>query len=176
MGDQTGKRGVKPKGTILRRTRGGHVKRVQNDGYHWTDEAEAVFLDALAAANNVRGAARIVGFSTRAIYQQRRARPEFRAKWEAALAEGIARLDMALVRAAADSMEGIAPRRSPIPKMTAAEAIATARHLATRPGRPGADTVTKEPRRKTLDEVKPELVRKVEVMIAARGLPEAAAE
>lgn len=55
----------------------------------------------------MRRSARAAGFNYATAYKQRAARPDFAEKWQVALAQGIARLEMALIRGAADSMEGL---------------------------------------------------------------------
>lgn len=97
----------------------GHAKIETVTAHRWTQEDEEAFLDTLACTANVRAAAREVGFSTMAIYARRRRDAAFAAKWQAALAQGVARIQAALVRTAADSMEGVEfDDDRPIPKMS----------------------------------------------------------
>lgn len=125
-------------GARTTRFRGGHPKRLSVRGHRWTDEAETAFLEALAASANVTWSAKQVGFSKEAIYGQRARRPEFAERWEAALQQGYARLEMALVRSAADSIEGIPPEAErPIPPMSVADALNLLKLHAANVGRPG---------------------------------------
>jgi hypothetical protein len=122
-----GKRGVGhgPAGTIVRAGGKDGPQRISSRGKRWTDEAEAIFLDSLAASCNVTFAARACGFSREALYARRRRDPRFGERWDHALAIGYPRLEAALVKAAVDTMEGRPPDpESPIPPMSARDAIA----------------------------------------------------
>ena len=57
-------------------------------GHRWSDEAETIFLDQLAATCNVKLAGDACGFSHAAIYRRRRRDPAFMKRWDAALAQG----------------------------------------------------------------------------------------
>jgi len=57
---------------------------------HW----RGLFLDTLADTSNVSEAARIAGINPGRAYKVRRAEPEFRAQWYAALLEGYDHLEM----------------------------------------------------------------------------------
>ena len=89
-----------PAGTCLRGSGKDGPQLIRSAGARWTDEAETVFLDRLAASCNVSYAAACAGFSTAAVYKRRRRDPGFAARWQAALAQGYARLEAGLVRAA----------------------------------------------------------------------------
>lgn len=94
----------------------------------WSPAAEERFLDELATSANVERAALAAGFSTHGIYARRRKDAGFADRWQAARAQGVARIEMALVESAQDSMKGIAfdPDR-PIPRMSVDQAIAVVR-------------------------------------------------
>ncbi len=162
-----------PKGTTIRYEHG-RVKVVATRGHRWSDAAETLFLDALAASANVTSAAEAAGFSTVAIYARRRRDAAFAARWAAAVQEGVARLEVALVRAAADTMEGLEfDSDAPIPRMTVAEATNLWRlHRDQAAGRrdshPGPAV-----RLRTMDELRDGIVRKIEAIKATRGLPPA---
>ncbi|HEX4693984.1 hypothetical protein [Sphingomonas sp.] len=137
-------------------------------GHRWTDEAEAKFLDHLAASCNVTAAAAACGFSKEAIYRRRSADPVFAERWQAALAQGYARIEMALVGRAADAMEGLVPDPdTPIPEMTVRDAIAVlGLHRASVKGegrRPGWRA-----RPRSLDQVRESILTKLEAIEAAR--------
>lgn len=158
-----------PEGTILRRGGANGPQIVHSKGKRWTDAAEEIFLDSLAASCNVTHAARACGFSREAIYARRRREPRFAERWDHALAIGYPRLEAALVRAAVDVMEGRAPDPDcPIPPMTARDAIAVLKlhqdrvHGAgRRPGWRG--------RPRSLAEVKQSILRKLSAMHRGNG-------
>ncbi|WP_444857355.1 hypothetical protein [Sphingosinicella sp.] len=89
-----------PAGTCLRASGKDGPQLIRSAGARWTDEAEGVFLDRLAASCNVSYAAACAGFSTVTAYRRRRRDPGFAERWQAALAQGYARLEAGLLRAA----------------------------------------------------------------------------
>jgi hypothetical protein len=112
-----------PAGSIIRGGKDG-LQLVETKGHRWTQEAEALFLDHLAASCNVRYAAKQVGFSTVAIYNRKRSDPGFTQRWDAALAQGYARLEMMLVQSATDrDADKVPDPEVPFPDMTVREAI-----------------------------------------------------
>jgi hypothetical protein len=122
--DNPAKRKPAPAGTILRASGKDGPQIVASAGARWTDAARRRFLDFLAASCNVTRACAESGFSKAAVYRRRRLDPAFAADWEAALAQGYARLEMALVRAAADRAEGYQPDpEAPFAAMTVREAL-----------------------------------------------------
>ena len=125
MGYGSGRgRGAGPEGSLVRYGPTGRAQRVKTGGHQWSEEAEEAFFDHLAASCNVRASAEAVGFTTFTVYRQRRLRPDFAEKWQAALAQGYARLEMALVEAAAESLDGVEfDAERPIPKMTVEQAM-----------------------------------------------------
>ncbi len=158
-----------PAGTILRGGGKDGPQIIESRGKRWTDRAEEIFLDHLAATCNVSAAARKCGFSREAIYKRRRRDPRFARLWDEALAIGYPRLEAALVRAAVDTMEGRAPDPdSPIPPMSARDAIAVLKlhqdrvhGTGKRPGWRG--------RPRSLAEVKQSILKKLAAMHRARG-------
>ena len=142
---------------------------INSSGKRWSDAAEARFLDHLAASCNVTTAARAAGFSPAALYQRRRNCPAFAQRWQAALEQGYARIEMALVQRAADALEGVAPDPdTPITTMTAELALKIlARHRATiDAGTRGARNWV---RPRTLDELRGSILTKLEAMAPAPG-------
>jgi len=110
-------------GTILRHARGGHVKRIRCVS-QWSEQAEELFLDVLAATCNVSLAAAEAGVGHTSVYRQRRLRPDFARKWQAVLEQSYERLDMALIEAANAAIEGALPGGDrPFPAMTVDQAI-----------------------------------------------------
>lgn len=63
---------------------------IRTTGKRWSEEAEAVFLDHLAATCNVSIAAAACGFTRFTAYKRRRRDPGFARRWDEALAEGAA--------------------------------------------------------------------------------------
>ena len=76
-----------PAGTMIHTGRHG-TQIVSTRGHRWSDAAEELFLDHLAATANVGASARACGFSSEAIYRRRRTDPVFEQRWDAALAQG----------------------------------------------------------------------------------------
>ena len=69
-----------PAGVILRANGKDGPQLVRSRGHRWTEEAEEIFLDVLAATNNATYAAAECGFSTEAIYARARRDPDFARK------------------------------------------------------------------------------------------------
>lgn len=114
-----------PKGTRLRASGKDGPQLIESRGKRWTDEAEELFFDHLAASANVTFSARKAGFSKEAIYRRRSRNPAFAGRWKAAVAQAYARIELALVRRAEAALEGFAPDPdTPIPVMTVGDAIA----------------------------------------------------
>jgi len=159
-----------PEGTFVRASGKDGPQLTASKGHRWTDEAEAVFLDALAASCNVTLSARQSGFSTEAIYRRRRMDPAFADRWQAALEQGYARIEMLLVRRAVERLEGLMlDPDSPIPVMTVAEAINVLQlHRAAVKGgdarRPGWRA-----RPRSLDEMRDSILTKLSAIAAARA-------
>lgn len=157
-----------PAGRIARASGKDGPQIVQSSGKRWTDEAEEIFLDHLAATCNYTLSAKRTGFSREAIYKRRRRDPGFAARCHAAIAQGVARIDALLVSAAEDMLEGRAPDPdSPLAAMTVKDAIAILK--LHRP------SVTGEGRRpgwrgrpRSLDEVKDSILRKLSAIERAR--------
>lgn len=163
-------RGCGPAGSRVRYGENGRAMLIRTNGAQWSDEAEEAFFDLLSASCNVRASVEAVGFTVYTVYRQRRLRPEFALRWRLALEQGHARLEMALFRAATDTMEGVEfDAEQPIPAMTAAEALRLVqlygpmlRGEGPQPGR--------RPRRRSLDEVRASITKKVEAIRAARKI------
>ena len=166
---QDGVRSSGPEGSIVRYGTARRAKRVRTAGWQWSEEAEAIFFDVLASSANVLMAADAAGFSTPTVYRQRQLRPEFAARWQSALEQGYARLEMALVEAACDSLAGEqfgADR--PIPKMTVEQAsnvLRAHRNAVEGDGKrgPGAHR-----RRRSFEEVRDSIAKKIAAIEAAR--------
>ena len=183
-----------PQGTVLRAS-GRHGPQVtETMGRFWSDEAEGVFLDKLAATCNVTLAARACGFSGVTVYRRRRRDPAFAQRWEAALVQGYARLETALIRRATETFDGPGPGPGPGPgagpgagpgpdpdaplrAVTFAEALNLLRlhksGAAAERARRGAGP---QRRPRTLDDVRDAILTKLEAIIAMREEDAAAAD
>jgi len=159
------------KGSIIRASGKDGPQRIATGGHRWSDAAEALFLDHLAASCNVTHAAGVVGFSTVAIYKRRRSDAGFAARWQAALEQGYARLEISLVQRAIDALAGFAPDPDvPIPPMSVKDALAILQlHRAT-----VRDDGARHPgwrgRPRSLDELRDSILTKLEAIEVAREL------
>jgi hypothetical protein len=134
---------------------------IRSKGDRWTQEAEAAFLDYLAASCNVLASCEAAGFCNTSVYKRRREDAAFAERWQAALEQGYARIEMALVQRAADALEGFKPDPdTPIPVMTVEQALKVLeRHRATVERGPPSRRRWTRPR--TLDEVSDSIMRKL---------------
>lgn len=169
MGEAMKPQRTKPAGTMLRMTGKNGPQRMRSKGGRWSDAAEALFLDRLAASCNVTLSAEAVGFSPEAIYRRRRLDPGFAERWQAALEQGYARIEIMLVDAATDALAGLKlDPASPIPKMTVAEALAVLQlHRAAVKG--DGPRPRWRARTRSLDEVKDSILAKLAAIEASRG-------
>ncbi|HEX8193118.1 MAG TPA: hypothetical protein VF552_09475 [Allosphingosinicella sp.] len=157
-------------GSRIRTGKNRRLQRVKAGGYYWSEQAEVLFFDVLAASCNVRAAAAAVGFTTFTVYRLRRLRTDFAEKWQAALEQGYARLEMALVQAAADTLGGIEfDADRPIPKMSVDEALNLLKlHKAEvrgeRAGRPGRFATPRG-----IEHYRTSILRKIEAIRRMRG-------
>lgn len=169
-GGSKGGQGSGPSGTILRASGKDGPQIVSSRGRRWTDEAEAVFLDSLAASCNVTASAAAAGFSTEAIYRRRRNDPAFAERWQAALDQGYARIEMMLVKRADDALAGHMPDpETPLLPMTVKDAIAILQlHRGSVKGGevrlPGWRA-----RPRSIEEVRESILRKLTAVERARG-------
>jgi hypothetical protein len=143
---------------------------IRSTGKRWSDAAEALFLDHLAATCNVTAAAAACGFSCTAIYKRRRRDPAFAQRWQAALELGAGRINALLLQRATEALEGFAPDPdSPIPRMTVKDALAIlGHHRREVEGGPRSRRQWARPR--SLDEMADSIMRKLEA-IAPRPVP-----
>jgi hypothetical protein len=158
-----------PQGTGIRLgENGAHVFR--STGQRWSDEAEGVFLDHLAATCNVTAAAEACGFTVRAVYYRRRRDPGFAQRWQAALEIGSGRLGALLLQRAIEALEGFAPDPdTPIPTMSVKDALAIlGHHRREVEGGPRSRRQWARPR--SLDEMADSIMRKL-TAIAPEPIP-----
>ncbi len=115
---------IGPPGEIVQGNDTATPKLIETKGHRWSGTAETLFLETLAATCNVRRAAAAAGFSTVIAYRRRLQHVGFAERWAAALDTGYARLELAVVEAANDTLSGgdFDPDR-PIPRMTIKEAL-----------------------------------------------------
>lgn len=159
-----------PVGTTLRSGKLG-VQIVRTRGHRWSDEAEEIFLDALALTCNASFAAEQAGFSDTTVFRRRRTDPRFAARWVEARQQSVARLDLYLLQGAEEVLSG-KPHdpESPLPPMTVADAIAIVRMYS---DRPEGDRRRRDwqARPRDLDEVKASILRKLSAIERARTDP-----
>jgi hypothetical protein len=152
-------------GTAIARGRWGS-QVVATKGGRWSDEAETVFLDHLAATCNVMLSAKACGFSTQALYMRRRNDPTFMQRWDAALAQGYAHLEALMVQRAIEVFEGFAPdpeAPARIPEVSVQDAlILLGHHRRKIEGGPRSRREWARPR--SLDEVRESILRKLEAI------------
>ena len=102
--------------------RGLQVKRVNSA--RWSEARERRFFDELVASANVRRAAEAAGVSGQAVYARRAKSAVFRKRWDQALANGRAAIEMGLVAEAKRSMDpDEMDLPAPEPRVTVGEAI-----------------------------------------------------
>lgn len=158
-----------PAGSRIRASGKDGPQIIESKGKRWTDTAEARFLDRLATSCNVTASAAEAGFSTVAIYNRRRSDPAFAARWQVALDQGYARIEMLLVLRAEQVLEGDMPDpESPIAAMTVKEAINVLQlHRAAVKG-DGARAPGWRARPRSLDEMRDSILAKLEAIESAR--------
>jgi hypothetical protein len=140
----------------------GRMMRVKHSGWFWNEDVEELFFDHLAANGNVTAAADAAGFCTPTVYRMRRRRPDFAARWQVALEQGYARLEIALLEAANDSLaDRPFDEERPIPKMTVEQAMNVLRAHRNAIAGKGRDGPGRSLRTRTLDEVRASIERKV---------------
>ena len=67
----------------------------------WTAERKDIFFGELAELCNVSAAARAVGYSeSKPVYEKKKRDPDFAARWEEAVCEGVSRLELELLERA----------------------------------------------------------------------------
>jgi len=138
----------------------------------WTPRAEARFLSALGATCNVKAACAEAGLTQASAYNHRNRWQGFAKAWDAALDLGSLKLDCAIIEAARNifSDDEAVEEDRPIPHMSFDQAI-SALWLHQRRlwgiGRAPGRVRTREP---DIEEVRAEVLRKVETMVRAQGL------
>ena len=101
---------------------GPQVKRVNSA--RWSEAKERKFFDELVATANVRRAAEAAGVSSQAVYARRAKSAVFRRRWDQALANGRAAIEMGLVAEAKRSLDpDEMDLPAPEPRVSVGEAI-----------------------------------------------------
>ena len=102
--------------------RGLQARRVNRA--RWSEAKERRFFDELVASANVRRAAEAAGVSSQAVYARRAKSAVFRRRWDQALANGRAAIEMSLVAEAKRSLDPDAmDLPAPEPRVSVSEAI-----------------------------------------------------
>jgi hypothetical protein len=136
----------------------------------WTPRVEDRFLQVLGATCNVKAACAEIGLTPASAYGHRERWPAFARRWEAAIAEGYARIEAALMANGENLFSSPdLPPEAPMPPMSVEQAIHIlhmhkneVREIGGRPGR------WRRPR--TLDEVRPSLLGKLAAVAYESGL------
>ena len=155
------------RGSNGRRTQIGRARVGQ-----WTPRVEARFLAALAATCNVKAACAEVGKAHSSAYGHRQRWLAFARAWDAAIDEGYARIEAALVvRGCNVFSDPAAPSDNPITEMTAAQAIHLLhmhKNLVHGAGKAPGHPARHVPR--PLSELKPGILRKLEAFMGGQTL------
>jgi hypothetical protein len=130
----------------------------------WTPRLEERFLQVLGHSCNVTAACRAIGVSQPSAYQRRARWPGFARRWDVVLDEAIDRLECALLQRGADLLcASDAPCVASFRDMTVSEAI----YLVDMHKRRRAREVRKGGlwrRPRTLDELRPGIIAKLEII------------
>jgi hypothetical protein len=166
---ETGRR-AGPEGRQIRASGKDGPQIIHSKGKRWTDKAEEIFLDSLAASNNAKWAAAQCGFSPAAIYARARRDPAFAERMAAARALAQGRIDEGLNRGAEDFLAGKAPDpEAPLVVTSVWEAIAIQK--LNRPAQTGEGRRPAWPARpRTLAEVRGSILGKLSAIARKRGL------
>ncbi len=157
---------------IVRNSKTGQCRIIRVRQGRWSAKVEAAFLAELTATANVNAAARAAGVTPQCVYLRRKHYPAFKAEWDAAVAEGFARIETLLVCAATTTLEPepLSARAHEGPEMSVDQAIKI--WLTHRAGGPGAikhrlgGVARREP---DIEEVRAEIMRKVAAIKRARS-------
>lgn len=138
---------------------------IRSTGKRWSDAAEELFLDHLAASCNVTASAAAAGFSKTAVNARRRRDPGFAQRWQAALEIGYSRIEALLLRRAEEALEGWAPDTElPIPPMSIKDALAIIGHHRRAVER-GPRSRRQWARPRSLDEMRDSILVKLEAFV-----------
>lgn len=135
-----------------------------------------LFVEVLGECCNVRHAAAVAGFAHSAAYKLRRVDRDFADAWQAALENGYARLEMALVERAIDTIEklngGGGTPLPPVGAMTVAQAMdVMAKHRASVEGGRAKRVRLNSHTRPSAEETDAEILRRIAIIEAQRAAP-----
>lgn len=136
-----------------------------------------LFVEVLSACCNVRHAAAAAGFSHSAAYKLRRVDRDFADAWQAALENGYARLEMALVERAIDTIEKLngdddGTPLPPVGAMTVAQAMdVMAKHRASVESGRAKRVRLNSHTRPSAEETDAEILRRIAIIEAQRAAP-----
>ncbi len=165
-----------PPGALVQRGRHG-TQLLATDGHRWSDEAEEVFLNHLAATANVMASAKACGFSTAALYCRRRKDEAFQKRWDAALAQGYAHMEALLLQRSIEALEGFEPDPDTpivIRDMTVKDALMLLGHHRRVLDGGALRSRRRCERPRTLDDVRNSILTKLEAIERMRRAEEAA--
>ena len=163
---------LRPNETI-RSSRTGKTCIIRTGPDRWSAAKEAVFLAELTASANVKAAARAAGVSAVAVYNRRKLWPAFKAQWDAAVAEGAARLETLVICAATTTLdpEPLPERDHEAERMSMDQALKVWLALNARTHGDHKRRLGGPPRREPdIEEVRAEIMRKVAAIKRARGI------
>ena len=136
----------------------------------WTPNVEKQFLRTLAATCNVKAACKTVGMSPASAYVRRAKWKSFDERWEEALEIGYARLEMVLLENGCNMLEVVeVDPDAPMPPMSVDQAIQVMglrRRQVLKEGR----GVHRRNRRRTLDEARGSIQRKIDAIVRAERM------
>ena len=159
---------------VVRGTNGRRVQIGRARAHQWTARVEARFLGALAATCNVKAACAEVGMSHGSAYGHRHRWRAFAEAWDAAIAEGYARIEIALLERGcnlfADPGSGDPAEDHPITTMTAEQAIHLLhmhKHQVHGAGKAPGKSWRVPP---TMDQVRDSILRKLDAIARAKAI------
>jgi hypothetical protein len=136
-----------------------------------------LFIEVLGECCNVRHAAAVAGFAHSAAYKLRRVDRDFADAWQAALESGYARLEMALVERAIDTIEKLngdddGTPLPPVGAMTVAQAMdVMAKHRASVEGGRAKRVRLNIHARPSAEDTDAEILRRIAIIEAQRAAP-----
>lgn len=155
---------------IVRSSKAGRPCIVRAGPGRWSARAERAFLAELTATANVKAAARAAGVSATAAYNRRKLWPAFAEQWDAAKAEGYARIEMLLICAATATLDPepeVEVREAPLMTVNQAMNLLKLHRAGVHGGKPQRyGWRQQEP---DIEEVRAEILRKVAAIKRARG-------
>lgn len=149
---------------VVRRSKTGGAQLVKAGAGRWNAGAEERFFAELARTACVELAAEAAGFSTTALYNRRKAYPEFAERWRVAEEEATGRLHRFVVSAGIASFDPTASWGEGPPKVSVSEAIAILRLKGPSASRAAGGAARKggcRPEEPSIEEVQEEVLRRL---------------